>query len=110
MSQRTYPVPETLCAACLCIRYENAVTNGPECDNCEQPYRRLELHGADDIAAVERLMRDFVGDEFGLDRVMVEEALSKLVLRAIANGAPEPDRIAASMLRILEQKAERLYG
>jgi hypothetical protein len=55
-------------------------------------------------------MRDFVGDEFGLDRVMVEEALSKIVLRAIANGAPEPERIAASMLRILEQKAERLYA
>lgn len=110
MSQRSYPAPETLCAFCLCIRYEDAGTNGAECDTCERLYVRLVVHGADDIADIERRMRDFVGDEFGLDRVMVEEAPPKIVVRAITNGAPEPERIAASMIRILEQKAERLYG
>jgi hypothetical protein len=61
-------------------------------------------------AAIERRMRDFADEDYGRDRVMTEEALSKLTLRAIANGAPEPERIAAAILRILEQKAERLYG
>ena len=80
------------------------------CLNCDALYRVLEIHGADDAAAVERRMRDFRDEDFGRDRVKTEEALSKIMLRAIANGAPEPERIAASMIRILEQKAERLYG
>lgn len=105
MSQRTNPASETLCATCL-------ISNGPveRCDNCGDDYRRLEIHGADDAAAIERRMRDFIDEDYGRDRVKTEEALSKIVLRAIANGAPEPERIAASMLRILEQKAERLYA
>jgi hypothetical protein len=84
--------------------------HGKTCLNCERPYARLEIHGADDAAAIERRMRDFVDEDYGRDRVKTEEALSKIVLRAIANGAPEPERIAVSMLRILEQKAERLYA
>jgi hypothetical protein len=84
--------------------------HGEMCLNCERPYARLEIHGADDAAAIERRMRDFIESDYGRDRVKTEEALSKIMLRAIANGAPEPERIAASMVRILEQKAERLYG
>lgn len=106
MSQRTNPASETLCATCLMVRYGH----GETCLNCERPYAHLEIHGADDAAAIERRMRDFVDEDYGRDRVKTEEALSKIVLRAIANGAPEPERIAASMLRILEQKADRLYA
>ena len=103
--QQTAPRSE-ICALCLMV----AEQDPDACLNCGGPFIRLSVHSADGASDIEQRMRGFTEGDGGRDRTGTEAALCRMVLTAIANGALEADRIAGAMLRVLSQKAERLYG
>lgn len=109
MSQRIDPADELFCGGCGHRGFDDE----PICFGCDKPFVAIKIKSVTDVermGAVITAVEDGDAGDYGRTRVYAEEGLTKMVLRAIENRVADASEMAAAMLKILDEKAERLYG